>query len=729
MRARSLLPTSAASALVLLAASCGGGGGGGVDGPGTPRPEGVSGITWAGYKPDSMRLGDDPPRPSPITNLPQRAVVRYTSKTGTICDVNQAGAPIPRSEGTCKIEATVLSKAGAGGVVLKTLAAVLTIRPAPATPPTWEGYDDGSMRIGDAYPPLPFPIMNLPQGADVSYATKTPDICGVDRDGVPEPTERELAGTCRIEATVRSSEGSLLKRIQAVLEILLSDDDPKWNGYSPKTFRIGESDGLPAFPEGCSHWPCLIPPTNIEADATLAYTSETPAVCGVSSDGRRISPVKNGPCRIKLTVTKDGASKERETIVTIIEGMIDLAWTNPINGNVPTGTTGKRIENLPTVSPAATLAYTSRTATVCTLGANRALTFPNTGTCTLRATATKTGYTSTSVDASFTVTAASTVTTTWTGYSSSSVTFPAKPTARTPVRGNADSGPANRIFASPGTTEVCVSGSPTTAAICTLKTGTATGEIDKVKTSGTCSVSLTAKKSGTADKTITRHFTVNPASMPAPTWGDYAALDGYDKFEGPPGSIFSLSEAHAAHDDVTSDACSPTHEVVERWTTVFDHDDNSGTDPEPVCSITESGTHPALGRVTFLAGATFGATCWVKAAIKANGRSDAMRFWRFRVVKPKMPRMTWTNPYGSRVVTAGSRTVRRETEPAPVESVEGITFRYQSDNPAVCDIDPQSGDVLARKQGRCEITAVARAPGRQDGRIYTSLRVVPPAAD
>ena len=191
--------------------------------------------------------------------------------------------------------------------------------------------------------------------------------------------------------------------------------------------------------------------------------------------------------------------------VDLLFDMVDLAWTGyssdsmTFNGTVPS-------LNAPTGAPSgAAFAYLATTPEVCSVDSDGALTILDHGTCTVKLTASASGYRDGSKTSHVTVNGLDMNTLAWRGYSSNSITY--KESA--PSLASPTGAPVGATF----------SYATTTTNVCTVNR--TTGALTIVG-SGACTVTLTAHVAGYNNGVKNATVTVNPATMSL-TWTGYSS--------------------------------------------------------------------------------------------------------------------------------------------------------------------------------------------------------------
>ena len=317
----------------------------------------------------------------------------------------------------------------------------------------------------------PVPNASASSGLAVSYDSTTGTVCTVTTGGTISFVS---VGTCSIRASQAG--------------------DASRDAATPVTqsFNITQGANSITFPALANTAFTATPPTpgaSASSNLTVAYSTTTAPVCTVTNGGT-ISFVSAGTCSI--TASQAGntnfvaatAVTQSFTVTPGANTIVFPALANTAFTSAPPTPGASASSNL-------TVAYSTKTAPVCTVTGDGTISFVSAGTCSI--TASQAGNTNfaaaTDVTQSFTVTPGV-----------NTITFPAL---------------ANTAFTSapptPGasaSSNLTVAYSTTTAPVCTVSTG---GTISFVS-AGTCSI--TASQAGSANfavaTAVTQSFTVTP---------------------------------------------------------------------------------------------------------------------------------------------------------------------------------------------------------------------------
>ena len=443
-------------------------------------------LTWTGYSSNNITFGDSLTLNAPSAT-PSNASFSYTSRTTSICTVDSSsGAVTQVDDGVCTIRLT----ASADHYSDTTEDYNITIGPKAMGTLTWSGYSGSNTATFPTAPSLASSPSGAPTGASFSYASTTLGVCTVD-DSSSGALSLVDEGTCRIEATA-SAKGYSDSTVSVDITINPGTiTNVAWTGYSPASITFGDSLSLAT-------------PSATTSGVTFRYTSGTAGICTVSSSGV-VTQVDDGTCTITLTASKQGYSDTTiDRDITILPAtMSDLVWTGYANDNTANFPNDTPDLVDPTGAPSGTsLSYSTTTTNICGVNSQTgALTLSSVGTCTVRLTASKAGYSDKVITHSVNV--VKRINFGWTGYTPSTITF-------------GDNTPSlNAPTNVPG--GATISYASTTESICTVDSAGALTILDH----GSCIVAATASGvAGYSDTVINSTVTINPLTLTL-TWNGF----------------------------------------------------------------------------------------------------------------------------------------------------------------------------------------------------------------
>ena len=397
---------------------------------------------------------------------------------------------------------------------------------------------------------------------------------------------------------------------------------------------------------------------------TKTYSSLDPSHCTVNSSGA-VTGVDDATCRIKLVLSKDHYNNLSYTYtLTVQAGTITIAGNdNAAKWGAYTGVKVGAATNAPamgTITPTgAAKTYASRTAAVCSVDAQGAVTGVTTGTCEIRLTLSATGYNDLSHDYSFTVGAGTQTGLAWSSQGSLSARNTEDPVLAA-VTGAHSSATITYAVDSAGNTG------------CTLGSGSAEAKRTLDFTgAGTCTVSVTVSRDNYADWSRTVTVTVTTITPVAISWTGY----------GSGSNSITYFQWVPAPDTAT---LTPTTATASYAATGSNCTVNSSTG---VLTITGAGE------------------CVVTlTATPADGNNSVGTLSvTFTVNKASQSSPAVSDIYGTSPTLVTGDTLNIDTAPSGGGSVGSI--EYQSATDTICSVDTDSGTITALLDGTCTVQA------------------------
>ena len=200
----------------------------------------------------------------------------------------------------------------------------------------WQGYSSVRDNSGQFAPgdmgQLVAP-QDVPPGARLSYASEDENVCTIDGDAVMINAGATAPDTCKIFLTVKAS--GYADRVLFVELPILQESDAAWADYirSNNYFYPGEMLAAGAVS------------SSDPATTENAYQSLDESVCTVDADSGEVTAVAPGECGIRLTAVADGyldtIIDKKLPVDALSEGQWTIAWadfpTDAVVG-VPTAT-------------------------------------------------------------------------------------------------------------------------------------------------------------------------------------------------------------------------------------------------------------------------------------------------------------------------------------------------------------------------------------------------------
>ena len=398
---------------------------------------------------------------------------------------------------------------------------------------------------------------------------------------------------------------------------------------------------------------------------TKTYSSLDPSHCTVDSSGA-VTGVDDANCRIKLVLSKEHYNNLSYTYtLTVQAGTINIAGSDAAaKWGAYTGVKVGAATNAPamgTVTPSSgvTKTYASRTAAVCSVDAQGAVTGVTTGTCEIRLTLSATGYNNLTHDYSFTVGAGTQTGLAWSSQGSLSARNTEDPVLAAVTGAH-----------SSATITYAVTGQG--ASGCTLGSGSAEAKRTLDFTgAGTCTVSVTVSRDNYADWSRTVTVTVTTITPVAISWTGY----------GSGSNSITYFEFVPAPDTAT---LTPTTATTSYAATGSNCTVNSSTG---VLTITGAGE------------------CVVTlTATPADGNNSVGTLSvTFTVNKASQSSPAVSDIYGASPTLVSGNTLNIDTAPTDGGGVGSV--EYQSATDTICSVETDSGTITALLDGTCTVQA------------------------
>ena len=655
----------------------------------------------------------------------------YRSTTPTICLVDETtGVPTLLLNGNCTIEAD----ASLPGYGSQTLSTTLTVAPATMS----LSWDSPIRSLGRADSVQPNDPAGIPGAAVVSvdYSSVTPEICEVDF--VTGEITGIANGDCRARLTV-SFPGYQEGSVDIVIKIK-KPQKTEWTGYTASDVDFGSA--TPPTPE---------PQTDALAEASFTYSSLNPEVCTVDSSGA-LTLVGAGDCRIRLISSTSSASEYGDKLFehTVRVNPLDfptLEW-GTLYGNGPFNVEGtgyapdaRNLLNIPSGVNVTLNNFESQSPNICQVDDTGSLTFLRDGSCSLRTSASATGYRDQVVSGSVDAVPIN-MNLSWNGYddSDNTITF----------------GEAAPILELPSVTTVTdhtFSYASEDSSVCSVsRYGNLT-----ILGDGACEITLTASAPGYNDATETSTQTINPIRMTGVAWSPYSpesvgvghTREATDPSGIPEGASVSYStesevctvdEASGAVTGQSVGPCEVTltvsklgHEAFTQshtvnvggtqgiaWegysasTMVFGETPPTLLDPTDVdgamvtylsltgdvCSVDGSGSLTILDQ----------GLCTISLKAIPNldpSLADRIINFDLRISPIAMDDFAWSGYADDNTATFPNAPNLEE----PTGQVAGTTLSYASQSENICTVNETTGRLTILDAGVCTVTITAAAPG------------------
>ena len=482
-----------------------------------------------------------------------------------------------------------------------------------------------------------------------AYASRTAAVCSVDAQGAVTGT---TTGTCEIRLTLSAAGYNDITHDYSFTVGAGTISIAGWGGnYGAVTVGAAATNA-----------PTLgaTTPTSV----TKTYSSLDPSHCTVDAAGA-VTGVDDATCRIKLVLSKEHYNDLPHTYtLTVQAGTIAITGSdNAAKWGAYTGVKVGAATNAPamgtlTPSSGVTKTYASRTAAVCSVDAQGAVTGVTTGTCEIRLTLSATGYNDLSHDYSFTVGAGTQTGLAWSSQGSLSARNTEDPVLAA-VTGTHSSATITYAVDSAGATG------------CTLGSGSAEAKRTLDFTgAGTCTVSVTVSRTHYEDWVRTVTVTVTTITPVAITWTGYGSGSNTATYgqaapglDAPTVNPATATKGYAA----TGSACSV----------------NSSTG-----ALTIDGAGECVVTLT--------------ATPADNNNSVGTASHTITVARATQTGLTASNIYGSpTLVTGGTLTVGT----APTGGGGNGSIEYQSSTATVCSVVTATGALTALLNGTCTVQA------------------------
>ena len=201
-------------------------------------------ISWSGYNPASVELGDAAPTIlAPLCMVNGRVAYpeyRYSVAPASagVCRVNEAtGALTIMSSGECRILLTNVAKPPEYGAGTASASVQVNV---DRTPVQWDGYSPASVQLGDTAPTL-LPPTAPSSFIRFSYASITPSVCSVD---LMSGALRLIAeGTCSVTLTASGDPNYQSAPVTRTVVVGRRVQAPRIDSLTcePSQVRVGDS--------------------------------------------------------------------------------------------------------------------------------------------------------------------------------------------------------------------------------------------------------------------------------------------------------------------------------------------------------------------------------------------------------------------------------------------------------------------------------------------------------
>ena len=268
-------------------------------------------IAWDGYSPLAIKFGDAAPRlrqPSATSNGRSiRLVYRYSVKSGSeaVCAVSPSSGTLTiRGVGDCTIIAT---SERTSAVAPSSATASIVVEPANREVGwSWSGYGRDDGRVGETLQARP--LVNVPNGVTVTYASGDASICMVEA-GTGAVTLK-TAGTCRVSARSAVTNTYAAKSVSVSIQSRDKEQpDLTWFGYSPESATVG------------GEAPQLAQRPSEARVGALSFSAEPSEACTVDAVTGALMIAGAGSCTVAITsaATVDLAAASRSVTLTFTE--------------------------------------------------------------------------------------------------------------------------------------------------------------------------------------------------------------------------------------------------------------------------------------------------------------------------------------------------------------------------------------------------------------------------
>ena len=619
-------------------------------------------VVWTGYASNVVGIGETGTLNTPLWG-PNGTVFRYSATPASVCSVDgESGSLSIAGFGDCHVALT--ASIGRNNKVIEK-----TVYGRLSQGTSWSGYTESSIDFGTTPPTLIAP-QYAPNGASYSYSSENTDICTVNaRTGAVRGSTE--AGDCVI--TMTSSADSYADRpISFTLRINpLSLPALTWRDpYGSGPFDILTTVSAPSAGALTGQGALSVALEN--------YRSTTPTICLVDETTGVPTLLLNGNCTIKVDASLPGYGIQTlPTTLTVSPARMSLSWRSPITSlgredsvqpDSPSGIPG---------AAALSANYSSVTPEICSVNRRTGeITGIANGDCRARLTVSFPGYQKGSVD--IVIKIKKPQKTEWTGYTASDVDF-GSATLPTPE-------PQTDALA-----EASFTYSSLNPEVCTVDSS---GALTLVG-AGDCRIRLissTSSASEYGDKLFEYTVSVNPLDFPTLEWG---TLYGNGPFN---------VEGTGYAPDARGLLNIPSGVNVTL--------NNFESQSPDICQVDDTGS------LTFLRDGS----CSLRVTALATGYRDQVISGSVDAVPINM-NLSW-NGYDDSDNTITFGEAAPILELPSVTTVTDHTFSYASGDSSVCSVS-RYGNLTILRDGACEITLTASAPGYNDA-MATSTQTINP---
>ena len=629
---------------LLLLSSCGGGTTNSGATANNREPSVFSTITWPDF-PTEAFAESEPQQVGDPTSEPLAASFVIEGKTDEICQWNtETKSLIFTKQGTCTITVTATQE----GYTEKSEDFSVTVSPAKIRVGDWGIFDPGT--VGAAIsPPL---LTDLePSDATGAWVSTTTSICEVD-PSTGAVTGLTL-GDCTVRLTLSHDDWTEIVYDYTLPVNVGTIAVSNWGTYG--TVTVGAGGVAAAALVG------LVPD-----EVTKSYSTTTGTICNVDPSTGEVTGLDAGTCTINLALSKtDYTDKSNEYTITVNPGVIVVNNWGSYSGVTVGGAVGTAPSLTGVVTPSdASKVYTTSSGDICSVDRDTgAVTGLDGGTCGIKVTLSRQGYTDKVNTYSLTVTKGTIAITGWGTYGTVTVGTPA-----TPAPPLTDLNPSS----------VTKSYTSNTSTICTVVegTGAVTGIDD-----GTCEIDLALSKTGYTNKTNRYSLTVNEGTIAVSNWGTYGAVTvGTAATPAPALAGFNPSDATKSYTSNTSSICT----VVEGTGAVTGIDDG---------------------------------TCEIDLTLSKTGFANKTNRYSFTVNEGTIAITGWGD-YGPVKVGTAATVAPALVDPVPRD----VTKAYVSKTSSICEVN-NVGAITGLDAGTCTIGLTLSKTGFTDKTHEYSLTV------
>ena len=603
-------------------------------------------IGWPGYSANTMVFGTEAPTSQPPTDDNGARVV-YTSLTRDVCSVRRTSGELTiLDQGLCRIRLSATKS----GHAVRVFDFDLRISPIAMRDFAWTGYDPNAV----VFPNIPDLVEPTGQvdGTTLSYTSQTEDICTVN-----ETTGRLTildAGVCTVTITAEAP-GHRSVNTSSSITITQAPMSFSWRGYSASNASFG---GRP---------PTLRTPRGAPPGTSFRYSSAPLTVCVVDPESGALTLSGSGDCTITAIGSLLGHTDSRETFAlrVALRPISNLTWAGYSETSIDFGETAPSLIVPKGVPRGTTFLYASSTPNICTVDSTTgALEILDAGGCTINSTASATSYRTATADFTLTINRIDMDSLVWTGYASTIIGVGGPPPVKNPPTGY----PPGASFH--------YSSTPTD--ICTVDRLTGALSIGG-RSSGVCSINLTANAPGYNEKVITANVVVGVHVI----WG------GYDN------AFVTFPDAPNLNAPVV---IVPSDSTV-RYTTVS----------EDICRV-----DPVSGAVTSLNPGL----CVVKLTASKPGYISYVTNFHITIEPRYMRNLTWDSRSPSTALRRGPFVYLNSFTGEP----SGVSYRYSTTTQDHCVIG-SDGELWGLEVGTCQVTVTAQATGYRDKTLTRDMAI------